>query len=42
MINTQLSQLGEQPLSVDEELPAQDLSELIKWRLDQFKSKGKI
>jgi hypothetical protein len=41
-INTQLSQLGEQPLSVDEEAPAQDLSEIIKWRIDHFKSKGKI
>ena len=42
MINNQLSQLGQQPLSVDDELPAQDLSDIIKARLDRFKSTGKI
>jgi hypothetical protein len=41
-INNQLSQLGQQPLSVDDELPAQDLSEMIKSRIDRFKSTGKI
>ena len=41
-INDQLSQLGEKPLSVDDSLPAQDLTEVIKWRIDEFKSKGKI
>lgn len=41
-INTQLSQLGEQPLSVDDDLPAPDLDEVIKWRIERFRSKGKI
>lgn len=41
-INTQLSQLGEQPLAVDEDPPVQDLDEVIKWRIERFRSKGKI
>ena len=43
LINTELSKLGQQPLSVDEDdLPGHDLSEIIKWRIDHFKSKGKL
>lgn len=42
MINTQLSQLGEQPLSVGDELPTQDISEVIKSRIENFKTNGKI
>jgi len=42
MINTQLSQLGEQPLAVGDELPTQDLSEVIRSRIENFKTKGKI
>jgi hypothetical protein len=41
MINNQLSRLGEQPLSVDDDLPA-DLTEIIQARIDRFKSTGKI
>ena len=43
LINTELSKLGQQPLSVDEDdLPGHDLSEILKWRIDHFKSKGKL
>ncbi|HEY7716719.1 MAG TPA: hypothetical protein VIE90_19550 [Candidatus Binatia bacterium] len=43
LINTELSKLGQQPLSVEEDdLPGHDLSEIIKWRIDHFKSKGKL
>jgi hypothetical protein len=41
-INGQLSRLGVEPLAVAEDLPADDLSELIKSRIDHFKSTGKI
>jgi hypothetical protein len=43
LINTELSKLGQPPLSVEEDdLPGQELSEIIKWRIDQFKSQGKL
>jgi hypothetical protein len=42
MINGQLSRLGAEPLAVVDELPAQDLSEIIKSRIDHFKSTGRI
>ena len=41
-INGQLSRLGAQPLAVADDLPTQDLSEIIKSRIDHFKSTGKI
>jgi hypothetical protein len=41
-INGQLSRLGAEPLAVTDDLPAQDLSEIIKIRIDHFKSTGKI
>jgi len=42
MINNQLSRLGAEPLTVVDELSTQDLSEIIKSRIDHFKSTGKI
>jgi hypothetical protein len=41
-INNQLSRLGAETLSVADELPIQDLGEIIKSRIDHFKSTGKI
>jgi len=41
-INSQLSRLGAEPLAVADDLPAQDLSEIIRSRIDHFKSTGKI
>ena len=41
-INGQLSRLGAEPLAVADDLPTQDLSEIIKSRIDHFKSTGKI
>src|SRR5262245_15005352 len=42
-INNSLSRLGAKPLSVvPDDLPASDLSETIKRRIDHFKSKGTI
>ena len=41
-INHKLSRLGAEPLKVANELPTQDLSEIIKNRIDYFKSTGKI
>lgn len=41
-INGQLSRLGVEPLAVADDLPNQDLSEIIKSRIDHFKSTGKI
>jgi hypothetical protein len=41
-INGQLSRLGAEPLAVAEELATQDLSEIIKNRIDHFKSTGRI
>src|SRR5687767_15860192 len=41
-INNKLSRLGAEPLKVADELATQDLSEIIKSRLDHFKSSGKI
>jgi hypothetical protein len=41
-INGQLSRLGAEPLAVADDLPAQDLTEIIKSRIDHFKSTGKI
>ena len=41
-INNKLSRLGAEPLKVADELAGQDLSEIIKSRLDHFKSCGKI
>jgi hypothetical protein len=42
LINNQLSRLGAKPLTVADELPTQDLSEIIRNRIDHFKSTGKI
>jgi hypothetical protein len=42
MINDRLSRLGVETLAVVDELPTQDLSEIIKSRIDHFKSMGKI
>jgi hypothetical protein len=42
LINGQLSRLGAQPLSVVEDLPTHDLTEILKSRIDHFKSMGKI
>jgi len=42
LINNQLSRLGAEPLAVAEELRTQDLHEIIKSRIDHFKSTGKI
>ena len=41
-INHKLSRLGAEPLKVADELPTQDLSDIIKSRIDHFKSTGKI
>ena len=41
-INSQLSRLGAEPLAVTDDLPAQDLTDIIKSRIDHFKSTGKI
>jgi len=41
-INGQLSQLGAEPLPLADDLPAQDLTEIIKSRIDHFKSTGKM
>ena len=41
-INSQLSRQGVEPLAVADELPTQDLSEIITSRIDHFKSTGKI
>lgn len=42
LINNQLSRLGAEPLAVAEEVPTRDLNEIIKSRIDYFKSTGKI
>lgn len=42
LINGQLTKLGAQPLSVVEELPTHDLNEIIKSRIEHFKSTGKL
>ena len=41
-INHKLSRLGAEPLKVVDELATHDLSEMIKSRIDHFKSSGKI
>ena len=41
-INGQLSRLGAEPLAVADDLPTQDFTEIIKSRIDHFKSTGKI
>ncbi|HEX2929160.1 MAG TPA: hypothetical protein VHV54_05570 [Candidatus Binatia bacterium] len=42
-INSELSRLGAEPLSVvADEVPTSDLSEIIKKRIDHFKSVGKF
>jgi hypothetical protein len=41
-INGQLSRLGAETLAVADDLPTQDLSEVIRSRIDHFKSTGKI
>jgi hypothetical protein len=41
-INSQLSRLGAEPLAVADDLPNQDLTDIIKSRIDHFKSTGKI
>jgi hypothetical protein len=42
LINNQLSRLGAEPLAVAEEVATIDLNEIIKSRIDHFKSTGKI
>ena len=41
-INGQLSRLGAEPLTVADDLPSQDLSEITKSRIDHIKSTGRI
>jgi len=42
-INSQLSRLGAEPFSdVSDELPTSDLSEIIKNRINHFKTEGKF
>jgi hypothetical protein len=41
-INHKLSRLGAEPLKVVDELATHDLSEMIKSRIDHFRSTGKI
>ena len=41
-INGQLSRLGAETLALADDLPTQDLSEVIRSRIDHFKSTGKI
>ena len=41
-INHKLSRLGAEPLKVVDELVTHDLSEMIKSRIDHFRSTGKI
>jgi len=41
-INGQLSRLGAEPLAVADDLPTQDLTEIIKSRIDHFKTTGRI
>lgn len=41
-INGQLSRLGAEPLAVSEDFPGDDLSEIIRSRIDHFKTSGKI
>jgi hypothetical protein len=41
-INHKLSRLGAEPLKVADELATHDLSEMIKSRIDHFRSTGKI
>jgi len=42
VINSQLSRLGAEPLSLGDDLVTHDLSEIIKSRIDHFKSSGKL
>jgi hypothetical protein len=42
LINKRLSRLGAEPLTVAEELPIEDLGDLIRSRIDHFKSTGKM
>jgi len=42
VINSQLSRLGAEPLSLGDDLVTHDLSEIIKNRIDHFKSSGKL
>jgi hypothetical protein len=42
LINSRLSRLGADPLTVADEVPTQDLSEILRSRIGYFKSTGKI
>jgi hypothetical protein len=41
-INNQLSRLGAEPLALADDLPTQDLGEIISKRIDHFKTTGKL
>ena len=41
-INGQLSRLGAEPLTLSEDFPGDDLSEIIRSRIDHFKTTGKL
>lgn len=42
MINEKLSRLGAQTLAVADDLPTRDLGEILKSRIERFKTEGKI
>lgn len=42
MINEKLSLLGAETLTVAEDLPTRDLQEIIKGRIERFRTEGKI
>jgi hypothetical protein len=42
VINSQLSRLGAQPLSLTEDVMAHDLTEILRSRIEHFKSSGKL
>ena len=42
VINSQLSRLGAEPLSLADDLATHDLTEILASRIDHFKSTGKL
>jgi hypothetical protein len=42
MINEKLSRLGAETLAVADDLPTRDLGEIIKGRIERFRSEGQI
>jgi alcohol dehydrogenase YqhD (iron-dependent ADH family) len=42
MINEKLSRLGAQTLAVADDLPTRDLGEILKSRIERFKTEGKL